>query len=298
MDTAADLADVFDRREWLRWSMCFLTVIALHAGGGLAWFFERDRGEVADFAPAVVMDFAVQPVMDAPVREIAPGQEQVQTEAAPPPSEAKPEPVREVEAEKPIPVKVAEARVEQVDRGQARGGGSGASARASIDSRRRGHARKRGSPPPAKVVEVKTEGVEKKSELQPTPPLATASETTAPTAASVRTASLVSWKIRISTHLQRYKRYPPAASERGEQGDGRTTLHGRPQRPRDVRQDPARLRPCPARRRDHGADPARAAAAAPARRRRRATSSRFTRLAVRFSRNDRCPCPQIVRFVE
>ena len=25
MDTAADLADVFDRREWLRWNMCFLS---------------------------------------------------------------------------------------------------------------------------------------------------------------------------------------------------------------------------------------------------------------------------------
>jgi periplasmic protein TonB len=208
----------FDRREWLRWSLCFIAVVALHTGGALTWFFERDRGEITDVVPAVMMDFAVQPTMDAPVRDVAPGIEQVQTEAAPPPAEAKPEPIREVEVEKPVPVRVAEARVEQVtevkpvepDPVPVRELPAMESeiTLASNDP-----------PPPAEVKEVKeAKETEKPSELQPSPPLATASETTAPTAASVNTASLVSWQKRLSTHLQRYKRYPPAASARGQHG--------------------------------------------------------------------------------
>jgi protein TonB len=73
-------------------------------------------------------------------------------------------------------------------------------------------------PPPAKEVAEKKEESEEKSELQPSPPMATASETTAPTSASVRSASQETWKTRLSAHLQKYKRYPHAAALRGERG--------------------------------------------------------------------------------
>ena len=117
-------------------------------------------------------------------------------------------------------------------------------------------------PPPPKPVEEKKEESEKKSEKVETPPLATASETTAPTAASVRSASLVSWKLRISTHLQRYKRYPPDAAARGEHGMAELSFTVDRNGHVKVGEAAARLGPRIARRSHPGADPARAAAAA------------------------------------
>ena len=182
-------------------------------------FYERERGEVSDQSPAVIMDFAALPTVDAPSRDVAPGLiEQVQTEAAPPPTEAKPDPNREAEPEKqPQPVEVSEAKPQETTEVRpvveepvpVKELPQIENAEVTIATV---------VPPPPKPVEEQKEESEKKSEAVTTPPLATASETTAPTAAAVRSASLVSWKLRISTHLQRYKRYPPAAAARGEQG--------------------------------------------------------------------------------
>lgn len=219
MSDVAEFAEAHGGREFLRWGLCLLLVIATHSAAALAVFYERERGETTDPSTAVIMDFAALPTVDAPARDIAPGLiEQVQTEAAPPPTEAKPDPNREAEPQKqPQPVEVSEAKplettevkpvvedpvpvkeLPQIENAEA--------TLATV------------VPPPPKPVEEKKEESEKKSEKVETPPLATASETTAPTAASVRSASLVSWKLRISTHLQRYKRYPPAAAARGEHG--------------------------------------------------------------------------------
>lgn len=219
MSDIAEFAETHGKREFLRWGMCFALIIMAHSAAALALFFERDRGEVTDQSPAVIMDFAALPTIDAPARDVAPGLvEQVQTEAAPPPTEAKPDPNREAEPEKqPQPVEVSEAKPEQTtevkpvveDPVPVKELPRIEDAEVTLATV---------VPPPPKPVEEKKEESEKKSEAVMTPPLATAPETTAPTAAAVRSASLVSWKLRISTHLQRYKRYPPAAAARGEQG--------------------------------------------------------------------------------
>ncbi len=97
------------RRDALRWGVCLAVVIMAHSATALAVLYERERGEVQDFSPAVIMDFAALPTVDAPPRDIAPGIEQVQTEAAPTPTEAKPDPNREAEPQpQPVPAEVSE----------------------------------------------------------------------------------------------------------------------------------------------------------------------------------------------
>lgn len=224
MAAAADIFDSSGKREVLRWAACFGFVMLVHGAAAVALIYESDRGEISDANPTVIMDFAALPTIDAPPREIAPGQEQVQTEAAPPPAEAKPEPMKEAEPVKePVPVKVSEAKpqetqelkpavedpvpVPQLPQVQ--------DAEVTLQTV---------IPPPKQEVTEKKEESEKKSEAVPTPPLATAPETTAPTSAAVRNAQLESWKIRLSTHMQRFKRYPPASAARGEQGTAELTF--------------------------------------------------------------------------
>ena len=217
MSETADIWEASGRRDVTRWSLSFLLVVMLHGGGALALLTHQDRGEVAEPSSAVVVDFATLPMVDAPPRDIAPGIEQVQTEAAPPPAEAKPDPIREAEpVRESVPVRLAEARPVELtevkpvaeDPVPIRELPVVADAEVTVATVV--------PPPPAQVVEEKKEE-EEKSE-QPAPALATAPETTAPSAATVHSASLTSWKIRIATHLQRYKRYPLAAAARGQQG--------------------------------------------------------------------------------
>jgi protein TonB len=219
MDGTADFEST-GKRAFLRWVLCFLLILTVHSAAAVAMLYERERGETTEVSSAVIMDFAALPTVDAPARDVAPGEiEQVQTEAAPPPSEEKPDPNKAAEPEKqpertelteakpvqqspepkpaveePLPVK----ELPQVEQAEA--------TLATVAS------------PPPKVTEEKKEESEKKSEKIEALPLATAPETTAPTAASVRSASLVNWKLRISTHLQRFKRYPPEAAARRQYG--------------------------------------------------------------------------------
>lgn len=216
MRDIASSPEMSARRELLRWGASFLFVIAAHGAAALAVFIERDRGEISEPSDAVVMDFVTLPTMDAPPREIAPGIEQVQTEAAPSPSEAKPDPAPEVEPVK-TPVQVSEVQPRELTE-----------AKPAIEEPIKVPEVPQipeaevelaaAMAPPPKPVEEQKEKSEKKAEEIRTPPVATAPETTAPTAATVRSASLVSWKLRIATHLHRYKRYPPAAAARGEKG--------------------------------------------------------------------------------
>lgn len=219
MSEVAEFAEAHGKREFLRWSVCFLLIVATHSAAALALFYERERGEITDQSPAVIMDFAALPTVDAPALDVAPGLiEQVQTEAAPPPTEAKPDPNREAEPVKqPQPVEVSEAKPQETTEVKP-------AVEEPVPVKELPQIENAEAllatvvPPPPKPVEEQKEESEKKSEAVTTPPLATAAETTAPTAAALRSASLVSWKLRISTHLQRYKRYPPAAAARGEKG--------------------------------------------------------------------------------
>lgn len=219
MDDEADFHETSGRRELLRWGICALVVLLAHSAAAVVTLYERERGETTDESSAVIMDFVALPVVDAPARDVAPGLiEQVQTEAAPPPTEAKPDPEREAEPVKqPLPEQVSEAKPEETpevkpapdEPAPVKDLPTVENAEAVLTT---------AAPPPPKPAEKPEENTEKKSEAVQTPQLATASETTAPTAASVRSASLVSWKMRLSTHLQRFKRYPPAAVARGAQG--------------------------------------------------------------------------------
>jgi len=219
MDATVDFESTAGR-TFLRWSLCFLLIVMAHSAAAVAVLYERERGETTDASTAVIMDFAALPTAEAPARDVAPGEiEQVQTEAAPPPSEEKPDPNKEAEPEKqPEKVEVSEAKpVEQPpevkpvveDPVPVKELPQFEEAEATLATV---------VPPPPKPVEEKKEESEKKSEKVESLPLATASETTAPTAASVRSASLVSWQLRISTHLQRFKRYPPEAAARRQYG--------------------------------------------------------------------------------
>lgn len=219
METGVPLLEATGKRELARWAVCFLVIAMLHGGGALAMLAQRDRGEQSDATPTVTMDFISIPIETATPREVAPGIEQVQAEAAPPPTEQKPDPVREVDPVsevKPVPaseVHLAESTEikptvqEPVPIRELPVIANAEVTLATVVP-----------PPPTPEVKKEDEKSEKKSEAQTVPPMATASVTTAPTAASVPNASLVSWRKRLATHLQRYKRYPAAAQAHRQQG--------------------------------------------------------------------------------
>ncbi|ETR76604.1 translocase [Afipia sp. P52-10] len=191
----------FTKQELLRWSVCFATMLALHGGIAAALLTTQTEGDVLDTVSAVEVDFTTESFKDAQARDIAPGEEQMQTDVAPPPmekaelkSEAETEPVKDEQPkqDEPVPTPPLPA-VENPDVALAT----------------------------AAPTEKKTED-DKKDEAEKTPnaapPLVSASTTTAPTAAAVRTGSVLSWKRKLAMHLQRNKRYPAAAQARREHG--------------------------------------------------------------------------------
>jgi protein TonB len=220
------------RGEVLRWGLSFLVIVLLHGGGAMALLVQSERGEHSDATPVVMMDFVAPPSPAARAQDMAPGQEQVQSEAAPqvasdqaepleaePITEAKPvrvadtEPVRDAELSPvkdapPVESEQTRAQVEEplpIPEVAAAPDPEVAVPVAAVP------------PPPTPAVKEETDPKQKKT-VAPVTPSAAASVTTAPTIASVRNASLVSWKSRLATHLQRYKRYPAAARARREQG--------------------------------------------------------------------------------
>jgi len=221
MDPRNVAFDLFGKRELLRWVASFLVVVMAHGATALVFYGNNDddEGEVTSSTVTSAVYFATLPMMDAPAREIAAGVEQVQTDAAPPPAEAKPEPIKEVEpVTNPVRLLPSETRLEESQEEKPvienpvplKELPAIADAAVTLPPAI--------PPPPAKEVAEKKEESEEKSELQPSPPMATAPETTAPTSASVRSASEETWKSRIAAHLQRHKRYPYAAAQRGEKG--------------------------------------------------------------------------------
>lgn len=164
------------------------------------------EGDTIDEVTAIEVDFSTEAFKDAPHRDVAPGEEQMQTDAAPPPmekaelkTEVKVEPVNdplqtpdEPTAQPPL-ASVAEPEV-------------------ALDV---------ASPPELKKEEKEEKRDNEEKTPNAAPPVIASSTTTAPTSAAVRTASVVSWKRKIARHLQRNKRYPAEAQVKHQHGSAK-----------------------------------------------------------------------------
>ena len=189
-------------RDLLRWSICFVAILSLHGAVAAALFMKPVEGDTFDSTIAVDVDFTTESIRDAQARDIAPGEEQMQTDAAPPPmekaelkAEAKVEPVKEPlpAPDEPTPLPPLPAMAEP---------------EVALDTV---------APKEQKKEEEKKED-EAETLPNAAPPVVAASATTAPTASAARTALMVSWKRRLALHLQRNKRYPPEAHTKREHG--------------------------------------------------------------------------------
>jgi protein TonB len=191
------------KRDLLRWGSCFVAILSLHGAVAAALLTApQPEGDTLDAVTAIDVDFTTESFKDAQARDVAPGEEQQQTDAAPPPmdkaelkAEAKTEPVEQPqpnpdEPAPPLPA-VTEPDV----------------------------ALQTAAPPERKKEEEKKDDAEKTPNAAP--PVVAASATTAPTASAARTAQLVSWKRQLALHLQKNKRYPQDAQAKREQGTTR-----------------------------------------------------------------------------
>jgi protein TonB len=195
--SADDIADL------RRWAICGAVIVLAHgaiAAGTINW---REEIEAAEPAAAIVIEFAPVPVAPAaPPTDIAPGPEQVMSEASPE------RPVEQVEEKQKTEEKVASKPVEE-------------------------------PPPeikPAPNPDVALEPpLQEVTRAQPQQPRTPAPTTSAPQALSEQTAALPAapmqgrptpnrstavptWKTEILALLERNKRYPGAAQSRHQQG--------------------------------------------------------------------------------
>jgi protein TonB len=194
--------------DLLRWSTCFVAILSLHGAIAAALLMKPIEGDTFDSTVAVDVDFTTESFKDAQARDIAPGEEQMQTDAAPPPmekaelkAEAKVEPVKDPlpTPDEPTPLPPLPAIAEP---------------EVALDT---------AAPKEQKKVEEKKDDDAEKVP-NAAPPVLAASATTAPTASAARTALLVSWKRRLALHLQRNKRYPPEAQTKREHGVVKVTF--------------------------------------------------------------------------
>ncbi|MGB3446877.1 MAG: energy transducer TonB [Xanthobacteraceae bacterium] len=180
-------------RDLLRWTICFVAMLSLHGAVAAALLrAPAEEGDTYDTTTAIEVDFTTESFKEAIARDVAPGEEQMQTDEAPPPQEKAEQKTEEKpEPEPPLP-QVAEPDV-------------------ALET-----------PPEQKKEEEKKD--EKEKTPNASPPLVAASATTAPTAAASRKAEMVSWKRRLALHLQRNKRYPREAQVRRESGTARVSF--------------------------------------------------------------------------
>ena len=73
------------KKEVLRWSICFAAMLALHGGIAAALLTKQDEGDVLDSLNSVEVEFTSESFNEAIARDVAPGEEQMQTDVAPPP---------------------------------------------------------------------------------------------------------------------------------------------------------------------------------------------------------------------
>ena len=113
---AVSLAQYRDtaKRDLLRWGTCFAAILGLHGAVAAALLTApQPEGDTLDSVTAIDVDFTTESFKDAQARDVAPGEEQQQTDAAPPPmekaelkAEAKTEPVEQPQPLPDEPAKV------------------------------------------------------------------------------------------------------------------------------------------------------------------------------------------------
>jgi protein TonB len=198
------------RTELIRWATCFTAIFALHCAVAAAIIVKPSEGDVLDEIDAIEVDFTTASFENAPPRDVAPGEEQIQTEQAPPPMEQAVE-KKEQEEEEPVEEKPAEP-VEKAE------------IEPEIPPAPDPEVALAATPPPPPKPEEQEEKKEEVKTPSAAPPVISSSVTTAPTATAARRAAMVSWKRKLALHLQRNKRYPAAAQARREHGTAQVSF--------------------------------------------------------------------------
>lgn len=92
-------------RDVLRWAVCFIAVLSIHGAVAAALLrAPAEEGDTFDTTTAIEVDFTTESFQDAIARDVAPGEEQMQTDEAPPPQEKAEQKVEEKpEPEPPLP---------------------------------------------------------------------------------------------------------------------------------------------------------------------------------------------------
>lgn len=180
-----------DPRRWLdavRWGACFALALGIHVGGAAALLarWSADADLVAN-APVIMIELAPLPVApETKQTELPPGPEQ---------SEAQPEP----EPQKPVEKMIELPPEPQAEPLQAV------------------------MPPPKPIEKPVEKKQEQKHASLPSAPSAAEKKADraaapAPGAASHNPSAVPNWKSALVSRLERFKRYPPQAQARGEQG--------------------------------------------------------------------------------
>jgi protein TonB len=222
---------MIERREAVRWIVCFVVVVMAHVGAALGLIMHWDSSPAAS-PPAVMMELAALPVAPASEpTEVPPGVLQTQTEPTPPEPkieeptpEVEPEPVKEAALE-PIEEIKPEPPVETPPIPDLT-----PAPKPEVAIEVPPEKTEEKPPEEKKPVEVKKperkEPEKKKVVRRPTTtttaPSAAAQaapQASAPTLASAGNSSAMpDWRSRLVAHLQRHKRYPSEAQSNGHQG--------------------------------------------------------------------------------
>jgi len=172
-------------RRWpdvLRWAMCLLLALCLHAAGVALFLRWNDSPDLVADAPIITVELAVAPVApDVTPTEIPPGPQQAEAPAAEPQEAVdKPDLKLDLVKEADLPAATPVEKVKEKKLKQQRA--SLASAPSTAEQR-------------AERTAAKTPG-----------------------AASHNPNAAPSWKSALVARLERYKRYPAEAQSRGEHG--------------------------------------------------------------------------------
>jgi protein TonB len=211
------LHDVSDQTGILRWGTSAISILAVHAALGMAWYTQRPPPGVT--MPAIMVDMAPATASPQPTpMDLAPGPVMQQADASPPPEAAKQQPVQEQLAPTPPQLK---PEVEAPPEQKTPPTPPKPEPAKIVPNLPR--------PVPAKPKPVRTDA-KKPAETSPAPRTTAApkAERQAPAASAISAgasaAAVASYNQRVAAHLQRFKQYPPGAKAAGQQGTARLSF--------------------------------------------------------------------------
>jgi protein TonB len=211
MEAIRDIAIAPRQRDTGRWAACLVLALGIHAAGAAALLahWNGPLDEVAN-APVITIELATLPVApDTRPTEVPPGPQQPQAA----PAQEPPKPLVKTAEQPPAPQQPVEKTAELPPQPQAE--------LAVLPPPK----------PPEKAVEKPVEKIVDKPVERKKPrhaSLASAPSTAekhaeraaAPSVGAVShdASAVPNWKSELVARLERYKRYPPEAQSRGEQG--------------------------------------------------------------------------------